>query len=84
MEKNEITLDEAIEIIKKVSTRFNRVTICRRCYVFFLEDGNEFNISPKAVIKETGEVKIMTTLTNTGMIDRDEIVEFGKEIDLTK
>lgn len=83
MQKN-VSLEEAIEIIKQVSKRFNRVTICKRCYVFFLDDGREVNISPRAVVKATGEVKMLPKLVNSGMIGKDEIVEFGRIIDLTK
>lgn len=87
MEKKEMSLEEAMTIIREVSTRYNRVTIYKQCYVFYYDDGSELIKdggfgAPKGVIKDSGKVMTMARLVAKGVVNREEKIVEGQIIDL--
>lgn len=89
MEKDELTLDEAMDIIKEYGREYNRVTVYKRCYVFYYDDESGVIMdggygAPIAVTKESREIKNLIELVNDGILARSEIVKEGLIIDLVK
>ena len=84
-----ITFEEAKEIIKKISPKYNRVTTYKKCYVFYYDD--ESGVirdggygAPKGVVIETGEVMTMARLVARGIVNHKEKIAEGQKIDLSK
>lgn len=75
------TLEQAKEIIAKVNDRYNMVTEYENAFLFWVdEEGDEIIGSPdtpKAVMKDTGEVKSMAQIVIMGVgeeISESEVV----------